>query len=224
MSEDAMEPAEDEAAEFDELLTRIPEMDRRLANTEEAVEGLLAVLANYPAGGPWLWDGLEPDAKRDLWIELDAFVVWLQNRILCHHADRTRWITPCWYLHPDVVEQLTALMVAHKASYHPKAKTPSHMLVDWFQRCLWPTMDSLKDRLTLKPCQTQREHVEAYMKGTNLAGGSEDFLAFVEETVPGSVEEEPEAPAADRETGEVIEPPNDEAPADHGEEGQGHRG
>lgn len=140
------------------------------------------------------------------------------------HRVSWRAISRRYYRNPDVVEQLTALMVAHKASYHPKAKTPSHMLVDWFQRCLWPTMDSLKDRLTLKPCQTQREHVEAYMKGTNLAGGSEDFLAFVEETVPGSVEEEPEAPAADRETGEVIEPPNDEAPADHGEEGQGHRG
>lgn len=224
MSENAMEPDEAEAAEFDELLTRIPELDRRLANTEETVEGLLAVLAEYPAGGPWLWDALEPGAQRALWVELDTFVAWLQNRILCHHADRTRWITPCWYLHPDVVEQLTALMIAHKASYHPKAKTPSHTLVDWFQKCLWPTMDSIRDRLTLKPCQTQREHVDAYMPGVQLAGGSEDFLAFVEDTVPEAPKEDPGAPAVNRTTGEVLERQSNAEPARHGQEGDGEHG
>lgn len=204
MSEDTMDPGEEETTEFDELLTRIPEMDHQITDLQGAVKELLAELANYPAGGPWLWEALEPAAQRELWAELEAFVVWLQNRILCHHASRERWIPPCWYKHPDAVEQLTALMVAHKASYHPKAKTPSHTLVDWFQKCLWPTMDTLRERLTLKECQTERRHVEPYMPGERLVANGDAFTAFVDATVP------------DPETGEIIDPPEPEAEPAHG--------
>lgn len=174
---------------LEELLAGIPELIRRLCETEESVAALVEELANYPAGGPWLWEGLEPEAQRALWIELDAFVSWLQNRILSHHASKEGWISPCWYKHPDAVEQLTALMVAHKASYHPKSKTPSHTLVDWFQRCLWPTMDTLKQRQTFKQCLQKREHEEPYAPGMNLVASDKDFTAFVDATVP-------EAPAA----------------------------
>lgn len=233
MSQNMMEPTEheaeteDEVAQIDELILRIPEMDEQLTDLRGAVEGLLAELANYPAGGPWLWDALEPAAQRDLWIELDAFVVWLQNRILRHHADRTRWITPCWYRHPDVVEQLTALMVAHKASYHPKAQTPSHTLVDWFQKCLWPTMDSLKDRLTLKRCQSERKHVEASISGVELVENDSAFAAFVDETVPESETDDDGVDASlsvDPTTGEVIESPHEEELPDPGEGVTGRNG
>lgn len=234
MSQSTPEPLEDDDQYdgLEELLAGIPELIRRMGETEESVAALVEELANYPAGGPWLWEGLEPGAQRALWIELDAFVTWLQNRILSHHASKEGWIAPCWYQHPDAVEQLTALMVAHKASYHPKSKTPSHALVDWFQRCLWPTMDTLKQRQTFKQCLQKREHEEPYAPGMNLVASDKDFTAFVAATVP-------EAPAAagpkaprpfpeaaktglppwmvDPGTGEIIEPPaSDEPPEPEG--------
>lgn len=42
---------------------------------------------------------------------------------------------------------LTALMVAHAAAYRKKAAAPSFALVEWHERCLWPTlarMETLK--------------------------------------------------------------------------------
>jgi hypothetical protein len=127
------------------------------------------------------------------------------------------------------VEQLTALMVAHKASYHPKSKKPSHALVDWFQRCLWPTMDTLKLRQTFKQCLQKREHEEPYAPGMNLVASDKDFTAFVDATVPkahpdagpkapGPVPEAPETGLpqwmVDPGTGEIIEPPEGDEPPD----------
>lgn len=233
------EPIEEDA-EYDgleELLAGIPELIRRLGETEESVAALVEELANYPAGGPWLWEGLEPEAQRALWIELDTFVTWLQNRILSHHASKEGWIAPCWYQHPDAVEQLTALMVAHKASYHPKSKKPSHTLVDWFQRGLWPTMDTLKQRQTFKQCLQKREHEEPYAPGMNLVASDKDFTAFVDATVPetpaaavpktpGSVQEAPETGLppwmVDPRTGEIIEPPEGDEPPEPEEEHARH--
>ncbi|MCV9996451.1 DUF4913 domain-containing protein [Paeniglutamicibacter sp. ZC-3] len=231
MSQGTPEPLEDDEQYdgLEELLAGIPELIRRLGETEETVAALVEELANYPAGGPWLWEGLEPGAQRALWIELDAFVTWLQNRILSHHASKEGWIAPCWYKHPDAVEQLTALMVAHKASYHPKSKGPSHALVDWFQRCLWPTMDTLKQRQTFKQCLQKREHEEPYAPGMNLVANDKDFTAFVDATVPeapaaagpkapGPVPEDPETGLpqwmVDPGTGEIIEPPAGDEPPD----------
>lgn len=234
MSEDTTEPTaeepEPEGLGIGELLAGIPEMDQHIADLQGAVERILEELANYPAGGPWLWEGLTPQAQRELWIELDAFVTWLQNRILCHHMSKDNWIPACWYKHPDVVEQLTALMVAHKASYHPKTKKPSHALVDWFHKCLWPTMDTLKQRMTLKQCLSKKEHDEPYMLGLNLVAGEQEFVAFVDSLVPepktptqgvdfeASVAIEPASGSGlppwmvDPSTGEIVEPPPGDEP------------
>lgn len=169
---------------LDDLLAQIPELDSRMSTTEDTVAALVAELTDYPAGGPWLWAGLTAEHQRALWTELDEFVSWLQNRILCYSMSKDDWIPPCWYRHPDVVEQLTALMVAHKASYRPKTKKPSHALVDWFLRGLWPTMDILKQRRTLKACLDKGEHQEQYMTGVQLVTASEDFTSFLDETLP----------------------------------------
>ncbi|WP_417235515.1 hypothetical protein [Arthrobacter sp.] len=206
------EPDTEDVEGLDELLLRIPEMDGRLAATEETVAALVAELTDHPAGGPWLWDALTPERQRELWVELDGFVSWLQNRILCHHMSKDNWISPCWYRHPDAVEQLTALMVAHKASYHPKAAQATHGLVDWFQRCLWPTMDTLKQRMTFKACLGKGEHEPQYMPGVQLVAASDDFAAFVDESVPAPVRPGKHAPheladIADPETGELPTPP-----------------
>lgn len=203
MSEDpaGAEPDDGPGLEsLDELLAQIPELATRMSTTEDTVAALVAELTDYPAGGPWLWGGLTAEHQRALWTELDEFVSWLQNRILCHSMSKDDWIPPCWYRHPDAVEQLTALMVAHQASYQPKTKKPSHALVDWFLRGLWPTMDILKQRRTLKPCLDKGEHQEQYMAGVQLVAASEDFISFLEEALP--------APPAgvDPATGEVTGP------------------
>lgn len=205
----------------------LAELVGKVEETRKEVSTLHDLVTDLPAGGPWLWDVLEPEAQRALWTELDAFVSWLQNRILRHNSSRLNWLPSCWYKHPDAVEQLTALMVAHKASYNPKMTTASHSLVDWFHRCLWPTMEVIKSRGTFKYCIELREHKEVAPAG-HMDPGSADFMAFVEAAVPEAEtqnEAGEDAPSSvDPTTGEVIEPPHDEDPPDPGEDGDGRRG
>lgn len=209
---------------------KVGELIGKVDETQQVISSLHDLVTDLPAGGPWLWAELDPKVQRDLWIELDAFVSWLQNRILSHNTSRQSGIAPCWYKHPDAVEQLTALMVAHKASYNPKTKKASHALVDWFHRALWPTMEIIKARGTFKNCIEKREHKDVEPAG-QFAAASEEFSAFLDETAPAPVEPEepkpaPEAPAEssgqDGEgpppwlvapgTGEISEPDDQDEP------------
>lgn len=156
----------------------IPDILERLGNVEELTEYLYTELSNYPAGGPWFWKELSPQQRHDLWVELDEFVTWLQNRILRHWSNPEGWIAPCWYLHPDAVEQLTALMVAHKAAYRTKSQKPSFELTEWFTRGLWPTLETFTRRTTFKNCVAEGEHRPS-AGGKVLTGSSAEFLAFV---------------------------------------------
>lgn len=198
-----------------EMGERFADLTEKMEETRKEVSTLHDLVTELPAGGPWLWEALGPQAQRELWTELDAFVSWLQNRILRHNSSRLNWLPSCWYKHPDAVEQLTALMVAHKASYNPKMTTASHSLVDWFHRCLWPTMEVIKSRGTFKYCIEQREHKEVVPAGEMLAG-SADFAAFVDATVPETESDESDGEvlpwSVDRGTGEVIESSADDEP------------
>lgn len=100
--------------------------------------------------GPWNWANLTGDARRKLWERLYEWVSWLEDRYL-RNLFPVGGIIPefpaDWYRHPVAVEMLTALMVSHAAAYRKKAAPPSFALVEWHERCLWPTlarMESLK--------------------------------------------------------------------------------
>lgn len=156
----------------------IPEILDRLANVEELAVYACEELSNYPAGGPWFWKELNPEKRKELWVELEEFVTWLQNRILCHWSNPEGSIAACWYLHPDAVELLTALMVAHKAAYRAKSKKPSFELTEWFTRGLWPTMEAFTRRSTFKNCLAERDHRPS-SGGIVLDGASTAFRDFV---------------------------------------------
>ncbi|UKA56706.1 DUF4913 domain-containing protein (plasmid) [Arthrobacter sp. FW305-BF8] len=157
----------------------IPELLERMGAVEELAAGLFEEISSAPAGGPWYWADLNPEQARDLWAELDGFVVWLQNRILRHSSNSAGWIPACWYRHPDAVELLTALMVAHKAAYRSKNTKPGFELTEWFTRALWPTMDSLAQRMTFKNCMEGQGHFDATSPGLQLTAASDDFTAFL---------------------------------------------
>lgn len=158
----------------------IPDLLDRMDSVEELAANLYEELTSYPAGGPWFWEELNPEQRKELWAELDVFVVWLQNRILRHWSNSMGWIPACWYRHPDAVEMLTAVMVAHKAAYRAKSKRPSFELTEWFSRALWPMMETFTQRLTFKNCMDNQGHYEATGAGLELAAESRDFMAFVE--------------------------------------------
>lgn len=132
------------------LVAAVAQLDRRqgelaeenglLADAVDAIEGYLRARP----GGPWSWRDLSADDTATLWAVLYTWVGWLERRYLQYLGQDQFGLRKCWYLHPVVVEHLTALMVSHIAAYRVDKAAPSSALVDWHERCFWPTMQRLK--------------------------------------------------------------------------------
>lgn len=68
--------------------------------------------ANVFRPSRFCWDGLDRAAAERLWDELVRWVHWFR-----HRYELLEKIPPCWYQHSRMVEELTALMTAHRAAY-----------------------------------------------------------------------------------------------------------
>jgi len=118
--------------------------EERLDDLEEKVEFLGELLEGQP-DGPWTWRTLRGANRSDLWAELHEFVGWLQERYLRYLGSEVYPLPPTWFESPVAVELLTALMVAHRAAYSAAQVEPSFALVEWHERCLFPTLERLRD-------------------------------------------------------------------------------
>ncbi|WP_431031204.1 hypothetical protein [Plantibacter sp. RU18] len=120
-----------------------------LAGMQEAIDGqqqqideLNDMLTAIP-DGPWAWHMLNRQEREKLWKKLYDWVAWLEDRYLRYLSSRVVVFAADWYRHPVAVELLTALMVAHTSAYRRKTSAPSFVLVEWHERCLWPTLQRL---------------------------------------------------------------------------------
>jgi len=120
-----------------------------LALRQDAVERAFDALARRHGapneGGAWTWRTLSSAATHDLFIQLRGWVDWLTVRYDLR-AEATL-VPGCWYRHPVAVEELTALMVAWQAAYQSPPSPASDALVNWHDRCLWPTLHRLNIQL-----------------------------------------------------------------------------
>lgn len=80
------------------------------------------------------WDGLDRASAARLWEELVRWVDWLRYRY-----EIVEKIPPCWYRHPRLVEELTALMAAHRAAYHQLHAEGKTGLPYWTDMAAWHT-------------------------------------------------------------------------------------
>jgi hypothetical protein len=79
---------------------------------------------------PWTWRSLTGAAAARQWHELAEWVGWVRGRY-----PLARQIPPCWWRHPELVEELTALWLAWKDAYatkHAHLAAPA----DWHARWL----------------------------------------------------------------------------------------
>ena len=61
------------------------------------------------------WRRVSCDEAPLLWAALDTWVRWLVARYSLEHRD----VPPCWFRHPALVEELSALRTAHVDAFHP---------------------------------------------------------------------------------------------------------
>nr|AXV46208.1 hypothetical protein pA19BH1_p38 [Arthrobacter sp.] len=70
-------------------------------------------------------------------------------------------------------------MVSHRAAYDTRSAKASSALVDWHQRALWPTLDSLKLRAGLSGCRDRTEHREPH-SGPATFTVTNEYLRYVD--------------------------------------------
>lgn len=165
-----------QVAKVGPLSARVQELAASMEQYDENWEQLLAML-EATAGGPWLWHQLEPTARRKLWLQLGEWVAWLRTRWLANLAGERFDLPGCWYLHPPAVELLTALMVAHNATYSTKARVASPALVDWHTRYFVPVFELLHEWGVFTTCRREHEHREPTPRPAPDETG---FAAFVD--------------------------------------------
>lgn len=133
------------------------EMEERLL----AVEQFLSEMntdnaADTSAPSPLNWEELIPPARAALMMRVGEFVEFLDRTYL-------QWseyeLKKCWHLHPDVVWELTALREAFAAAYNAGTVGTDAMLV-WHERALWPTLERIRTRAPMKPCNAQNHQPE----------------------------------------------------------------
>jgi len=111
----------------------------RLGDRLDMLTGRVEALPDIAGGGSdglvdavsgWSWRDLGPLGARVLWDRLAAWVGWLRGRY-----PLAEQIPPCWWRHPELVEELTALWLAWRAAYSDPAAVMT-MPAEWHDRWL----------------------------------------------------------------------------------------
>lgn len=151
-----------------------------------AVEQIRDPDFRVPKPVAWSWRHAAGKERRWLWEQVRSYVDWINARYFSH-SNLGYQIPPCWYRHPDAVEQLTALWAAWHDAYHDHRK-PSEHAASFHERMFWPVMERLKDEdQWLKTCRNARGHEEKPPVEKRTDDG---FEAFVSEEVEQASTEE----------------------------------
>lgn len=156
---------------------------------DKALEAIITHLSGEP-GGPWQWERLDRAQASKLWGELVAFVSFLDRRYLRYLGGQGARVVADWYKHPVLVEMFTALMVAYQHAYSKSSRVPSFALVEWHERCLWPTFDRIEHLRLLQGSPDQDEWAGPDPLPTH-DGFPERFEAFLADDLSWRPEPEP---------------------------------
>ena len=161
-------------------MTGTPPLDWRVTEVEKNLGQLVDLVGTLTTGvqalqtkvdgappktepGPsrWAWQHATADQAAWLWAGLGPWVRWLTHR----YPTQLRELPPCWHMHGDAVEELTALWASWMSAYHGPDQPRDDMTYwhdRWFPaatgRLLGPTG-------TLINCAKAKQHREP-----NLAG------------------------------------------------------
>ena len=105
---------------------QIYQLSAVVAQLQEADESS----ATTRSSGPYVWHTLSTDDAEKLWEALADWVGWLRGRY-----PLARQVPLCWWRHPELVEELTALWLAWREAYTEKG-APLTAAADWHGRWL----------------------------------------------------------------------------------------
>ncbi|PXX53444.1 hypothetical protein DFR70_12755 [Nocardia tenerifensis] len=123
--------------------------------------------------GRYAWRHLDRVGAAQLWEELTDWVDWLRTTYQLGSR-----IPGCWYRHPSVREELTALMAAHYAAYYCDCESPdlpTEEPIAWHTQWLWPTVERLTRNSDFSGCRPENCRFTTQPQPT--LGGLADYIA-----------------------------------------------
>jgi hypothetical protein len=139
--------------------------------------GMVAALAEDEAGGrperaPW-WPDFGPgEETREA---LRALGAWVEEVIRERHPELYRGLAPCWYRHPEVLDELTALRAAWFGAYRDSAASAT-AAIEWHDRWLPACLARCKAVIKSRGCD--KEGHDAKPMRTEPFFDSVDFENF----------------------------------------------
>ncbi|MGC4174332.1 DUF4913 domain-containing protein [Demequina sp.] len=124
-------------------------VNKELSEQGDALDAVLEILESVGLGGPLHWETLSAPARGELLAKVADFVAFLERTYLREYSYGE--LKPCWWRHPAVVWQLTALLASFMLVYNPKAK-PSADQSMWHEHHLFPTLDRIRKNDSLRAC------------------------------------------------------------------------
>lgn len=144
----------------------------KIAATSNGTESTSRGAAGRPTGGTgkpaadrpsiWCWKEItDPEVSEARLTELAEWVAWLTGR----YPKAFRDMPPCWYLHSDAVEELTALWEAWLYAYHGDDE-PREAPMVWHDRWMSGTCHRLLGTAgVLAPCIAGSKHHQPNLTG-----------------------------------------------------------
>lgn len=135
----------------------------------EITESVKKLTERPKASEPDEWNSkhLPGPAAGELLDKVRDWVDWYNSRYGTAESIRIR---PCWYMHPPVVEEITALWVAWRAAYYGHNK-PDTAATYWHSAYLWPTIKRIHTEPWGMPkCIAGHEHPRDVTSASTDAG------------------------------------------------------
>lgn len=134
-----------QTAEIDGQKERHAELESVVQELAELVQSLVKQKKNRKPRR-YRFEALSDAGKLDLWVELAAFVDYL-NGIFGTSAKHTKqkWRIPdWWWKQPIVVYELLALKASHDEAYTSTTpEAPTTEMIAWLDRWFWPCMNRI---------------------------------------------------------------------------------
>jgi hypothetical protein len=172
------------------------EIDDLRRETHE-LAGIVGELASRRETVPALWwPDLPPGPARAEAVQ--GLGVWVDEVLRGRHPEAYSELGTCWFQHPDILDELTALQAAWFAAYRDPAAPPT-AAIEWHDRWLPGTMARCKAAIRVRGCKGRHE------KQPDSTVGFLDRLEFKnfakcspEQVIPAAEESSPPwSPAAE---------------------------
>lgn len=134
-----------------ETVSEVPTLRAEVAAVAEVAENL----ATAQVAGPVCWwpDLATGDSRAE---GLKSVAVWVDEVLRARHPEMYNRLGACWYQHPDVLDELTALRAAWYAAYRDPA-APATAAIEWHDRWLPGTMRRCRAAIRVRGCRARHE-------------------------------------------------------------------